>query len=564
MLNSLAHTLATRRTSLVIGSLCLPLAFAVGFVLTNHVAAAPGSGFVVPLGSGQGQIAYVTDGTDPWGPMSFCLLPDKSIAILDAGNHRIQVFSSNGSFVYAVNLAGVAVSPVDLRWWRGCFAILEASSDPNSLILLTPKGEVKQTVELPPNLAAMSSGGMRIGSKGELELLEAGTWPHVLMDNQGAAVDKSAMSARQETIALQGGPEFTLSQDGSGARNLKLMSAGLSATVKPNGLCGGVTPLAADASGASYFVSDSVYQSSPDQPIAVDRVVVKMDKNFRQQALARLDLTGSVVTSARMLDVADDGTVYSMVGKADGVHFQRLGLSATIPAFTAAAPIAASVIASNPDGSVSPMVGTPGWTRSNGYYQTQAYYNLNWYCSQGAYDRSNQYLSGDQATDNIKPRFLTSYSRYWQWTPYCWGGWDTTSFFTSTVNATSPGRDAGDIGPSYSNCAMNDYGNLTNYPCCGVDCSGFVGRCWGLNDVKRNVAQLEGLSTQIAVNFIIQGDAFAHTTNGTHIMWFNSFQGQGYNIMESTTWNSYDSVRNTYHDMAYVNGWGVYRYNYWY
>jgi len=114
---------------------------------------------------------------------------------------------------------------------------------------------------------------------------------------------------------------------------------------------------------------------------------------------------------------------------------------------------------------------------------------------------------------------------------------------------------------------MNDYGDTTNLPCCGVDCSGFVQRCWGVTDQKKCVADLMALSTPIQVANLTMGDALAHTTNGTHIMWFQTFMQkngvQGMNIYESTTWNSYDSVRNTFHDMTYVNGWGAYRYNYW-
>jgi len=67
--------------------------------------------FIVPVGSGDGQIAYITEGTDPWGPISFCVLPDKSVAIVDAGNQRIQVFDRAGSFQYSVDLAGIVVSP---------------------------------------------------------------------------------------------------------------------------------------------------------------------------------------------------------------------------------------------------------------------------------------------------------------------------------------------------------------------------------------------------------------------------------------------------------------------
>lgn len=58
--------------------------------------------------------------------------------------------------------------------------------------------------------------------------------------------------------------------------------------------------------------------------------------------------------------------------------------------------------------------------------------------------------------------------------PYQWGGFDTPESFLEKIAA---GKKAGDIG-NEAKRAMGDDG--TSSESCGIDCSGFVSRCWNL------------------------------------------------------------------------------------
>jgi hypothetical protein len=374
------------------------------------------------------------------------------------------------------------------------------------------------------------------------------------------------MAQRQTDVALQYGKAFVLS--GSGSLEWQVKEVGASGAqyqfVIP-GVTGGVTPLGCDKDGNSFFVVDSV-RGEAGAPIIVDRVVVKLDKALNPAGFAKIDVSSNAVASTRTLDVSSDGSLYVMTPEADGVHIDTVVFASDMPA---SEPGAKYQDAPQRDVTYSSTVaptGVTGWSRNDGDSLGYAYYNLNWYCSQGAYTRSNENLSSGQAADNIRPHFITSYNRYWQWTPYCWGGWDTTSFFVNTVNNTSPGRDAGDIGGSYSNCAMNDYGNTTSYPCCGVDCSGLVTRLWGLSAYKRNVWMLMQSDLSIPVNLanMTKGDVFIrYDQNVHHVIWYRWPQGSGYNCYESTTWNNYDRVANTYRDYTSLQNYYGYRYLYW-
>ena len=58
--------------------------------------------------------------------------------------------------------------------------------------------------------------------------------------------------------------------------------------------------------------------------------------------------------------------------------------------------------------------------------------------------------------------------------PYQWGGFDTPESFQEKLAA---GKKAGDVGDAAKR-AMGDAG--TSSESCGIDCSGFVSRCWNL------------------------------------------------------------------------------------
>ncbi len=59
--------------------------------------------------------------------------------------------------------------------------------------------------------------------------------------------------------------------------------------------------------------------------------------------------------------------------------------------------------------------------------------------------------------------------------PYQWGGFDTPESFVSKVAA---GKKAGDVG-DVAKRKLGDAG--TSAESCGIDCSGFVSRCWNLS-----------------------------------------------------------------------------------
>ncbi len=286
-----------------------------GVTSTESVPAAASStapvrrvSFVVPIGEGGGQITYMDMDKDPWGPNTFCVLPDKSVAILDAGDQRIELFDSAGSFLRSIDLAGIVLSPEDMRWWKGAFAILETNSPPHEVIVVDGNGAVRQKIEIPVEILALpGSGALRIGRRGELEVQDGTGSPLPITDAQGntlSMAEIAGIAAAREAAAVQWEPEFPIT--------------------------GKAKRLGWDASGNNYFEVICQYESA-DGRLTFDRVVVRLDTAYQQAGLTRVPYADFVLFPLRMIDLTDDGNAYSMVPMADGVHVEMLEFSASLP-----------------------------------------------------------------------------------------------------------------------------------------------------------------------------------------------------------------------------------------
>lgn len=293
---------------------------------TTSLSPAPPVSFVAPLGSGDGQICYVHDPCGTWGPTGFCVLPDKSVAILDCGDTSIHAFSHAGESLYSIDLTGIGSSLVDIRWWNEAFAVLEFNSQPKSVILVDTGGNVQRTIDLWPGMDETMEGGLRIGKDGELGLLEPCGLIHVLTDPRGDPLPPAQMQQTTPICAFQGGPEFEVAYQWEGPARVRAVGSSDWLPVGPDDTGGG-TPLASDELGNTYFEVGRVRYDSSGEFVAAENVVVKLDKTFRQVGYARIDWTGLVVSPIRTIDVTSDGNAYAMRPMADGVHIETLEFS---------------------------------------------------------------------------------------------------------------------------------------------------------------------------------------------------------------------------------------------
>lgn len=127
----------------------------------------------------------------------------------------------------------------------------------------------------------------------------------------------------------------------------------------------------------------------------------------------------------------------------------------------------------------------------------------------------------------VKPSYVTTAGTY-TCMPYCWGGFDDQSGYeTKLANGYRVGQ------------ATSTYPWNT----CGLDCAGYVSRCWNLDEHHYTLA-LYDVSTDIDFDELQSGDAL-NSTN--HVMLFDYYNNSNgtYILYECTTTSDYDRVAHT-------------------
>lgn len=146
------------------------------------------------------------------------------------------------------------------------------------------------------------------------------------------------------------------------------------------------------------------------------------------------------------------------------------------------------------------------------------------------------------------PRYVTEAGTYTS-TPYCWGGFSSISEFYNGI------KNGGRVGNIY--CDRKKGYISGTY---GLDCSGYVSRCWGQN-TKYGTSTLSQISTSLPNHSYLQlGDALNKVDD--HVILFYETDGSGdYRLFESTLYNQYDRVVFTLRSATSLNSYTAIRYN---
>ena len=95
---------------------------------------------------------------------------------------------------------------------------------------------------------------------------------------------------------------------------------------------------------------------------------------------------------------------------------------------------------------------------------------------------------------------------------YKWGGWDTPESFAAGLRK---GRAAGDV---YSAEKRRKGGDAVSGECVGIDCSGFISRCWALKK-RESTSTLGGICKRLASPAELK-PADVMNTAGGHVILF--------------------------------------------
>ncbi|WP_370814000.1 hypothetical protein [Butyricicoccus pullicaecorum] len=145
-----------------------------------------------------------------------------------------------------------------------------------------------------------------------------------------------------------------------------------------------------------------------------------------------------------------------------------------------------------------------------------------------------------------KPRYIDGSGEY-SCMPYCWGGSSSISQFEKGL---ADGGRAGNIYTKTSGHVSNTY---------GLDCSGYVTKCWGLSGHK-GTGELGDYATEITISNLQKGDILNWA--GHHVVLFESKKNSStLNLYECTTSNSYDRVSHTTRTLSNLEDYVPLRYN---
>jgi cell wall-associated NlpC family hydrolase len=142
------------------------------------------------------------------------------------------------------------------------------------------------------------------------------------------------------------------------------------------------------------------------------------------------------------------------------------------------------------------------------------------------------------------------------WTPgkenigvaYKWGGWDTPEKFDAGLRK---GRAAGDV---YSAEKRRKGGAAVSGDCVGVDCSGFVSRCWGLK-TRESTSTLSRVSKRLSSAAELQpGDVM--NTAGAHVILFVRWLDSGKKRALFYEAAPFSKARSIEHDIADLTAGG--------
>ncbi len=538
----------------IIGLAVLLIAFRIGLKTANLNAKESNKVlFEVKVGNKKGEIDYqIEPEVEPWGPSSFAISPHGNFYINDGVNREIDIFSQNGKWLATIPYPDEIVGIGDIIFYQSNLAALDLASQPPKIVLFDlTTNKVVQSLELEPRIIENASG-LSIANDGSLAIKQAENKVLSVLKNKELLENKlfsEKISLPQlenliniKPANLQSNPHQAEIEicSGSSRKKIRLLS---------DKNLGCLSYLGCDKNKNLIF-SVEEFELNPEIEVKVS--IKKFDLEGNLLAEGFYPLNECKVFNFKRNLVTHSGKVYAMVPKANKVSIEEINFE----------PISKTDLISNYfktktlilfksfeklanfcfEPLIEPAIAgiTEGWSRNDANNLAWNYYQNSWYCSYANYARS--------CPNNIRPRYITSYNRYYPSVPYKWGGYHTISQFNSAMN---DGKDAGDIETS-----------AVSYCTYGVDCSGFVSRLWQLGE-KRSTYTIDNsdIAFPITNEFVTLGDIL--NKPGSHVVFVRYISGDGVQTWESTMSNSYDRIVTMWRSWANLSGYKAYRYRFW-
>ncbi len=475
----------------------------------------------IPIGS---DLKYENDGLEEIekvGPSSFGINSKGEFLIADTPTNRILWFSPDGIKINEVTVEG-AVGITDIEIKDGEIYALDTSAVEPVVFRLSEAGAILEKISVPVSIRDEGLTGIKIGNGGELvfEMKDGADF----VDNAGNSISESVSALASIKTPLS-------AQESLSDNKAELSVSGKKfEDIHVQNYLGGLQPLAVTNDG-DVFIAVTEVVSLPT--IYVDETIRRYDKNGNLLGIARVPINESYVYIQNNVVVTEQGDVFALAARQKSLDIVKLKFKRNLN------PILPDESKFRDPATESAMQNAVACSIS----RDQIMANANAYINNSIY-LSNANING-ACSGRTKPRYLGSAGTKSS-VPYDWGGNDSVSQYNSFM---SQGYQAGDI-PIYS----------TGVESCsrGVDCSGYVGRTFGLS-TKYSTSTLPNISSAITRENLQPGDMI--NREGDHVVLFDSFGSNGVTAWESTVNGNVDRVVRAFSQWTRLNGYTPRRYN---
>ncbi len=254
------------------------------------------------------------------------------------------------------------------------------------------------------------------------------------------------------------------------------------ATVRVKHALAGLSVLAVTSDGDFYVLVEEL-TNTPD--IVIDQTVRRYRADGTLVELARVPVAQRFTDVSHGVAVSPYGQVYALITRRSRADVVQLEFSPSLPEILPAQPAMALSHARSVR-----RVRRCQRSRAAIRAAANAYVNNQTFLTAARLNR--------KCANRQKPTYLDRGVRRYPSVPYDWDGFDTVLSYNNYMKGTNPKYTAGDRKVDEAATSSTDCSR-------GVDCSGFVSRCWGL-PTKISTKTLFGVSYKINYNDLQTSD----------------------------------------------------------
>ncbi|HET7287788.1 MAG TPA: hypothetical protein VFI71_09975 [Pyrinomonadaceae bacterium] len=474
---------------------------------------------VLTVPVGEGGITYAdaeVEELEPWGSSAFEITDDGTYLIADAVGKRILRYRADGSQLPAFPVKDV-VGITDIAASLENIYLLDKSSAIPSIVRLSNEGVVE--AQTPSTLiaglksrAAMKDlSGVATAADGDV-LLEFEPGVEMRRFNNVRALDRS-LRGNNYSVSVP-----TLQRQlVDGGKGSVLRNGSPFIEIKVDNLLAELRVLTVNSAGEIFVVVDEIV---PTSQVDVDETVRRYRADGTLLSTARVPIHDMYFQVANNLRVNQQGEIIAKVPRRKDTVFVKLKFESELAPILTKTTFDPATPAPAPEG-------TCRRTRAQMIAMAKTYIN-------NKVSLSLANLSGTDCQGRKKPKYLGDAAGEYNSVAYDWGGSDTPERYNQHM---AENRAAGDTDAhAVENCSS------------GVDCSGFVTRCWGFTDPGQRfeTASLPSISVAISILQLQPGDILNKPHR--HVVLFDRFDegqsrdGNGLMAYESTTTQGSDRV----------------------